>query len=898
MVQTNPVSIWKRMSPGCIRWRFILPALIVTMVTLLLAPEALAITMHPNYMDGGGPLYKTAVAPNLTLRVHRVGNVWFSITNYGKLGSEGRDLYDPLTNEPAPACEFPAGTNLEYLFQGCIWIGAVVEGDEPGELDTLVSIGDDGWWSDILELNPEPPPDGNILMLSTRGETSPPYAPNFGSLNEITDRSFEAISEQDFICVMTDTIMVGVTPDPNDSRPHRPLNMKIVQKSYSWSYEYAEDFVLIDFEIENVGLQALENVWIALYIDADVAHTSEDGYGAEEGAQDDICGFLQYFYPEGVPEEATEDTVKTEIFTAWIADNDAQPDGGSFIYSSARGLSGCRVVQAPSPGSSPEDEGIQYGFNWWISNVNSQLDWGPQWVSNYNIWHQFPGGGRGTPGGDRAKYQVMSNGEFDYDQIWCNLDIWEDLDTAWMPNTASDPADLANGYDTRYLYSFGEFESIPPGQVLPLTIAYICGDKLHQDPANYGANLQNGTDDSTSIATYYNNLNFRDFATNAQWAEWVYDNPGRDSCWDADLEAWILDGVFGQADTTGWTYDLPDSTPVLFWYKGDGCPDFKGPPPPNSPKLNFIVEKGIVKLIWQSINTETGEENTGSEDAIDSFNGKMDFEGYSVYRSYDALNWALMGRYDKVDWLPVKWDDTIDPAQWVVNRDKEYPMNRDEIEEAYPGSDPDDWDSDINAVNWQAYDHNLGFADVLDSTGVENGKDVNYYSFEVTGLSKSKGIYFAITAFDFGDPLTELGSLESAQSINASLVYPISKHDPIMVYPNPYKITDTEHFTEFGYEDPQGLGHDEQDRRIMFSNFPDEYRAIIRIWSLGGDLIRTVTYNPDESIGSPPGIIYWDLVSRNGQAVVSGMYLYSIEFISIGSQENRESEIGKFVIIK
>ena len=42
-----------------------------------------------------------------------------------------------------------------------------------------------------------------------------------------------------------------------------------------------------------------------------------------------------------------------------------------------------------------------------------------------------------------------------------------------------------------------------------------------------------------------------------------------------------------------------------------------------------------------------------------------------------------------------------------------------------------------------------------------------------------------------------------------------------------------------------------------------------------------------------------DLVTRNGQAIGSGMYLYSIEFIGIGNGvSNRESEIGKFVIIK
>jgi hypothetical protein len=38
---------------------------------------------------------------------------------------------------------------------------------------------------------------------------------------------------------------------------------------------------------------------------------------------------------------------------------------------------------------------------------------------------------------------------------------------------------------------------------------------------------------------------------------------------------------------------------------------------------------------------------------------------------------------------------------------------------------------------------------------------------------------------------------------------------------------------------------------------------------------------------------YWDLVSRNTQAVVSGIYLYTVEDKGTG-----ETQVGKFVIIK
>ncbi len=37
----------------------------------------------------------------------------------------------------------------------------------------------------------------------------------------------------------------------------------------------------------------------------------------------------------------------------------------------------------------------------------------------------------------------------------------------------------------------------------------------------------------------------------------------------------------------------------------------------------------------------------------------------------------------------------------------------------------------------------------------------------------------------------------------------------------------------------------------------------------------------------------WDLISRNTQAVVSGIYLYSVE-----DKDSGENQVGKFVIIK
>jgi hypothetical protein len=117
----------------------------------------------------------------------------------------------------------------------------------------------------------------------------------------------------------------------------------------------------------------------------------------------------------------------------------------------------------------------------------------------------------------------------------------------------------------------------------------------------------------------------------------------------------------------------------------------------------------------------------------------------------------------------------------------------------------------------------------------------------------------------------------------------------VIVYPNPYKISyigpsgrRTSYFDQ-GYE---GKVSDtilsELDRRIHFINLPDS--ATIRIYTLDGDLVRTLEH-PDENLSGYPSKISWDLVSRNTQAVASGIYIYRIDS-RLGSQ------VGKIVIIK
>jgi len=60
---------------------------------------------------------------------------------------------------------------------------------------------------------------------------------------------------------------------------------------------------------------------------------------------------------------------------------------------------------------------------------------------------------------------------------------------------------------------------------------------------------------------------------------------------------------------------------------------------------------------------------------------------------------------------------------------------------------------------------------------------------------------------------------------------------------------------------------------------------------LDGDLIKEIYHDKDETAGDAT-VEPWDLVSRNTQKIVSGIYLFSVE------SENGETQVGKFVIIR
>jgi hypothetical protein len=840
----------------------------VVLLLLIMAATAFGMNrLSETSVDRGG-LAKTAATPNSQNCSHRVGNVWFTITNWGFFGSQFqqsqlKEMYclssSVASGSLAPSFEFPAGTGVNYLFQGALWIGAIV-----GE-DTLVSVGADGWqW--IHEMYPQSAPNGGIIQKSNRGSSE--------------FFSEDAISEQDFVAEYTDTLVdeTWTASDPRDARPHKPLGIKVLQRSYSWSYTYAEDFILLDYRLVNIGTKDITKAYMALYVDADNWHPS-----TPNGFADDISG-----YRFTVPSPACKD-LEDSINIAWTADNDGDPDrNGLFGANSATSVSGTRVVRSPNPD-------LRFSFNWWVSNGDDvSLDWGPRRQENSR---NFGTGGLGTPEGDKNKYYIISVREFDYDQIFSAVDHSAD---GWQPPPANIASNLADGYDTRYLFSFGPFD-IAPGDTVPFTIGYIGGEGFHVKPDDFQKYF-----DANDPQMFYDRLDFTDFATNAQWAAWVYDNPGVDTDNDSYKGQRIVNPCSGDS----------------VYVSGDGIPDFSGPPPPTVPILRFSSSPGSVTVRWNGKISETSK---------DPFSFQRDFEGYRVYmgQKLQLNEFALLTSYDHYDFSRHHENRSYSPPRWEVT---EIPFTIEQLKAIYEKDgfvfDPSNYPSQDNPLKWDTKDsvgnvtstdyyfftpQDYNRSDLGGSGGIEKtypdadsghmvwdsqlGDSVDaYYEYEysIDGLLPSRPVYLSVSTFDYGNPATNLAPLESSPLANAVEIYPVYSADvvadsakKVAVFPNPYRINGG--YAEAGYEDVATALSEERARRIHFANLPRE--ATIRIYTLDGDLVRELQHPCNCSLQEGESMISWDLISRNTQAVVSGIYLYTVES-KVGTQ------VGKFVIIK
>jgi hypothetical protein len=170
------------------------------------------------------------------------------------------------------------------------------------------------------------------------------------------------------------------------------------------------------------------------------------------------------------------------------------------------------------------------------------------------------------------------------------------------------------------------------------------------------------------------------------------------------------------------------------------------------------------------------------------------------------------------------------------------------------------------------------------------------YEVVVEPLLSTVPYYLNVTAFDFGSPSSGLSSLETSPTVGTKVAFPqgpVPTGDDwkgkVYVYPNPYRIDGN--YLDQGYEGREATVRDnapDRKRKINFANLPAT--CTIRIFTLDGDLVKEIDHRVDQS---DPLYSHdkWDLITRNTQLVVSGLYYWTVE------DEKGNVQIGKLVII-
>lgn len=671
---------------------------------------------------------------------HDVGRIALGVSNDGTIGiglSVTGTNTDCFTGQQLATCEFPKYSGSLYLFGGALWIGAVV-----GQ-DTLVSTGADGWSVSGNEFHPEAIGIGEMIYRSSIDPSRPEY--------------IGAVSQEDYLGVYYDTChnCNGVSDDEVDNRSHRPLGIRITQTSYAWSHAYAEDFVILEYLLENISDQTLNDLYFGYYVDADIHSVADIG---GQGAQDDMTGFLLERNNPLIPDGCV---YSHRLGLAWAADNDGDMDDPLPVTA----VTGVRPLFDISSGVNPS-------YNWYISNSTASLDYGPQRRAHSR---DFGTGGTGTPPGDRNKYFILSNHDIDFDLAY--VATIGSTDSIWLPPPVAQAQDWSDGLDSRYVLSYGPF-TLEPGDTMTLPFAYVAGEGFHTDPNNL-LNLPNNPD------AYYENLDFTDLIGNGIMAEWIYDNPGIDT----DSDGYKGEYVLCSGDTV--------------WVRGDGIPDRQAGTAPAEPQVEAIGLPGAIKVTWNGF---------ASEHSYDPLARMIDFEGYRVYLGTDhrPSSLAQVAVYDLEDFIGYRYSTLVHDWEqlsgihqlrdlrcryslWGCDDIAWHPL-------AFPRSDPFVWPADVDTVMyWEQYGPNTAEFG-LETPIVKSYPDApeppygqpedvppdsvefyltesglfKYYQYELTieNLIPGQEYWVTVTAYDFGSQLPGAEAMESTKG-NALSVTPL-----------------------------------------------------------------------------------------------------------------------------
>jgi hypothetical protein len=178
---------------------------------------------------------------SLLLTFTNVGNMRLKISNAGTFG----DRFD--NGREGFSIEWPASSGIDHLVRAALWVGDI----NVTNGDTLVSSGgrDAFYTRPITEHTEFAPIHPEAPMEFSRLRNSPFFRRG-------------TISEENMFTVYVDTLRIIKIAG---GEPHTPMGIRVIQNTYGWSFDPIDDFVIAEFNVVNVGENALQDVWIGVY---------------------------------------------------------------------------------------------------------------------------------------------------------------------------------------------------------------------------------------------------------------------------------------------------------------------------------------------------------------------------------------------------------------------------------------------------------------------------------------------------------------------------------------------------------------------------------------------------------------------------------------------------------
>ena len=353
-------------------------------------------------------------------------NLRLSATNAGTFGNAFRGYKD---GSGTPSLEYPAGSGIEHLFEGGLWIGGVSNGVI--RVSTSAYDAPQGYAPGRGGFEFNPVPGSKVTEISSLKNT-----PAFNT---------SAISHQDFIMRFSDsTLTVPGTSIPISDHIN-PMDLVVDMRVMNWNYSFSNFMAIVDLAIYNSGQQTFDDLYIGLWNNTVVRNINITPAGAggatfySQGGNGFIDSLNMAYCYDATGDEGFTDSYIGQIFLG-------SEDKNGFHHPKT-------------------DAGFDVNYNAWVFNNSGQ--------STFFF-----------PTTDQQRYLKMSDG-FNHSPCWndpssggCVSTLDVDLQTEL--NKSGNRSDLV---------SAGPFSNYAPGDTIHISFAYVVAKKVEDG----NPNAQNNT---------------------------------------------------------------------------------------------------------------------------------------------------------------------------------------------------------------------------------------------------------------------------------------------------------------------------------------------------------------------------------------------------------------------